>query len=532
MGRPTRVLDTETVVFLQPLSTKCLACGNTARVAYHTQRHVTTLQGHFCLQLSVRRCHQESCPRYHQPYRPEEEGRWALPYGEYSLDMIALTGMLRYRHHHSLAELHQALCDRGIVIGERTVLNLLARYEEPVSLHLSDRQRLQEIFAHQTSAILALDGLRPDVGHEVLWVFRESISGEILLARPLLSECEADLAALITEVKAALPIPIQGVISDGQHSIRNAVASALPGVPHQLCHFHYLREAAKPIYEADRHAEKELKKQVRGIRPIERTVERQNNDEAAIIRSYCSAVRSALTDDGHPPLSAPGLKLSERLTLIATSLERVAQKRGLPTALERLHRLLTNGLTTTADLWPDVQAGYGWVHRAARLLTNSEQRSASEVQQHYQPLLDEMQQEACASEPLRQMIVTFLRVTASYWSGLFPCYYVSDLPRANNDLEHLFGSTRYHERRCTGRKQASPDLVVRGAVRTVASVASQRYSFKGPELRPCNLTQWRILRHQVESRHEARREQYRFRKAPAEYLAALEEKLCQQPMRS
>ena len=157
---------------------------HTARVAYHTQRRVTTLQGHFRLSLTVWRCHQETCPRYHQPYRPEEEGRWALPYGEYGLDVIALVGMVRYRHHHSLAELHQALRDRGMVIGERTVLNLLARYEELVSLHLSDRQRLQKIFAHQTSAILALDGLRPDVGHEVLWVFRESVSGEILLARP------------------------------------------------------------------------------------------------------------------------------------------------------------------------------------------------------------------------------------------------------------------------------------------------------------------------------------------------------------
>ena len=35
-------------------------------------------------------------------------------------------------------------------------------------------------------------------------------------------------------------------------------------------HFHYLREATKPISEADRHAKKELKKRVRGIRPIER----------------------------------------------------------------------------------------------------------------------------------------------------------------------------------------------------------------------------------------------------------------------
>jgi hypothetical protein len=43
-----------------------------------------------------------------------------------------------------------------------------------------------------------------------------------------------------------------GVISDGQQSIRKAVQPVLPDVPHQLCLFHYLREAAKPVYEADR----------------------------------------------------------------------------------------------------------------------------------------------------------------------------------------------------------------------------------------------------------------------------------------
>jgi hypothetical protein len=33
---------------------------------------------------------------------------------------------------------------------------------------------------------LALDGLQPDVGHEVLWVVRDCLSGEVLLARSLL----------------------------------------------------------------------------------------------------------------------------------------------------------------------------------------------------------------------------------------------------------------------------------------------------------------------------------------------------------
>ena len=101
-------------------------------------------------------------------------------------------------------------------------------------------------------------------------------------------------------MRDALPVPIRGVISDGQQSIRKAVASALPDVPHQLCQFHYLREAAKPIYEADRHAKQELKKAVRGVRPIERALEARDDAEAEAVRGYCLAVRSALTDDGRP----------------------------------------------------------------------------------------------------------------------------------------------------------------------------------------------------------------------------------------
>lgn len=109
-----------------------------------------------------------------------------------------------------------------------------------------------------------------------------------------------------------------------------AVEIALPGVAHGLCHFHYLREAAKVIYAADRHAKKELKKQVRGVRAIERSVADGDDQISQTVRSYCLAVRSALTDDGRPPLEASGLKLQERLTLTNQSLERVAKKGNYP----------------------------------------------------------------------------------------------------------------------------------------------------------------------------------------------------------
>ena len=312
---------------LTPSRTTCVKCGQTMWIAYHTYRTVTTLKGNAHLTLHIRRCHNQQCEWYHRPYRPEEEGEWALPHGEFGLDVIALVGTLRYTSHRSIPEIHQALRDRGVPIAERTVTHLLQRYEELVALRLSEKPRLLERFKEHGQVILAIDGLQPDVGHEVLWVLRDCLSGEVLLARSLLSACEADLADLLREVQQMLGgVPIRGVISDGQHSIRKAVQAALPDVPHQLCHFHYLREAAKPVYEADRHDKKELKKHLRGVRPIERSVEQRKDAEAEAIRGYCLAVRSALTDNGRPPLEAPDLKLNARIAAIVASLTRISEK--------------------------------------------------------------------------------------------------------------------------------------------------------------------------------------------------------------
>jgi hypothetical protein len=80
------------------------------------------------------------------------------------------------------------------------------------------------------------------------------------------------------------------------------------------------------VFDADRHAKKELKKRLRGIRPLERAVEDQDTPAARIVQGYAVAVRSALSDDGLAPLDAPGLRLQERLTKIADSLQRVEEK--------------------------------------------------------------------------------------------------------------------------------------------------------------------------------------------------------------
>ena len=315
-------------VRLTPQREECVSCGERLWVAYHARRTLMTFRGLVRLTLVVRRCRNAECALYHVPYRAEEEGAWALPHGEFGLDIITVIGQLRYGEHRSIPEIHQHLVQRRVSIAQRTVTDLLERYEELVALHLADEERLLERLTHQGQVILAIDGLQPDVGHEVLWVLRDCVSGEVLLARALLSSTQHDLSALLGEVTEALPVPIRGVISDGQKTIRKAVAKLLPGVPHQLCQFHYLREAAKPIFEADRHAKAQLKQQVRGVRPIERALEGQQDEQSQAMHGYCLAVRSALTDDGRPPLCASGLKLHDRLTQISDSLARVEEKRG------------------------------------------------------------------------------------------------------------------------------------------------------------------------------------------------------------
>jgi len=176
---------------------RCWECGGAMWVAYHNHRTVHTLDGLVRLTLPVRRCRNPECERYRKSYRPEGEGGYALPHGEFGLDVIALVGALRFAEHRSVPEIRAELVRRGVGISERAVTEQLRRYEELVALRVGDGERLRGLLAEQGSVILALDGLQPDVGHEVLWVLRDCASGEILLARSLLGGGCAELVPLL-----------------------------------------------------------------------------------------------------------------------------------------------------------------------------------------------------------------------------------------------------------------------------------------------------------------------------------------------
>jgi hypothetical protein len=199
--------------------------------------------------------------------------------------------------------------------------------------------------------------------------------------------------------------------------------------------------------------------------------------------------------------------------------------------LTRLRSLLAGGLSATAALWAPVEAAYDWVFRAAAILENVASRTGAAVKASYRGLLGAMARYAARAGNLCGALATFRKVTRSYWPGLFHCYDVADLPRTDNDLEQLFGAHRYHERRSSGRKVASPGLVVRGSVRLPAALATRlRGEVRGEDLAPSDLEAWRELRAGLERRQAVRAMGRRFRRDPAAYLQKLEDALIKETL--
>lgn len=164
------------------------------------------------------------------------------------------------------------------------------------------------------------------------------------------------------------------------------------------------------------------------------------------------------------------------------------------------------------------------------VLGNKKGLEASRVRRRYRGLLAALARHRDAWQELTTAFDHFREVTKSDWPGLFRCYSVPGLPRTNNDLEQFFGSYRYHERRCSGRKVACPGTVVRGSVRLVAAAATRLRSIEGADLVPTDVKAWRDLRGALERRQAVRTRGRRFRRDPSAYLESLETSLINQAL--
>ncbi len=254
----------------------------------------------------------------------------------YGLDVVAYIGHLRFGEHRTRAEIWQRLRqETPIQISERHVQNLLEVY---LAVLRASQQDLRAVTAATVAAhggiILSLDGLQPEQGNEQLWVVREVLSGAVLGAAHLQQATAPMLAALLRPIVAA-QVPVLGVVSDAQESIRLAVTELFPGVPHQLCQYHALREAAEPLWEADRHLLVEAKKELRGLRDVEQRTRRAGEPEptdpaSTVVLDTVLALRQTVRERGTLPFGFAGVRVLAALDELGATLDRCLAKRGIP----------------------------------------------------------------------------------------------------------------------------------------------------------------------------------------------------------
>jgi len=248
-------------VYFSPEIKLCPHCHEPLKRSHISwQKYIFTLKSTLHATSYAYRCTNKTCPKPKEIYRSTEAEMHSLKYYQFSLDVIAKVGHLYFKEHQTIDQITQTLRKLNI---SRSEINLLC--QAYLALIKADRQQdnaFLEKLQKNGGIILAIDGVQPEKGNETLWILKDHQTGETLLARNLQSADKDSIATLLRQVKA-LGIPVKGVISDGQRSIRLAVAAEFPGVPHQLCHFHFLRNIARPISEMDRALKVDLKKKVR-----------------------------------------------------------------------------------------------------------------------------------------------------------------------------------------------------------------------------------------------------------------------------
>jgi mutator family transposase len=285
------------------------------------------------------RCSDPGCAFGRSVYRSAQaEARQVRGHG-YGLDVVVRIGALRFGEHRTREEIWRRLRDETpVLISERHVQHLLEVYLALLRASGQDlAARFGPVAREHGGLILSVDGLQPEQGNEQLWVVRELHSGGVAAATNLQQASAPFLAALLRPITAA-GLPVLGVVSDAQQSLRQAVAEVFPGVPHQICQYHALREATEPLWEADRHLLAQMKKELRDLRDVEdRTRQCRAQRIAAgkapdpadeVVLDAVLALRQVLRERGGQPLDFGALRASDELAALERALASCLTKKG------------------------------------------------------------------------------------------------------------------------------------------------------------------------------------------------------------
>jgi hypothetical protein len=334
--KPPRAFGGLPRVRYRPELRQCPHCGTALAYSHPVWRKpLQSLTGIAHVTSLGYRCPQPACAFRRTVYRSARAEARQVKGSGYGLDVVVRIGHLRFTAHRTRAEIWRELdAHTPVAVSERHVQNLLEVYLALLRASQQDvgAQVAATVAAHG-GIILALDGLQPEPGEAPLWVVREVLSGAVLGAAPLAAATAEALAGLLHPVRAA-GVPVLGVVSDAQAAIRLAVADVFPGVPHQLCQWHALKEAAEPLWAADRQLVGEATQALRDVRAVEAATRRADpagaDPASGVVLDAALAVRQTVGERGALPFAFAAPRVVARLEAVGQTLDRCLARGGTP----------------------------------------------------------------------------------------------------------------------------------------------------------------------------------------------------------
>jgi len=317
--------------YYRPEQMTCPYCHHVLKRAYPIWRKYIIFLNGRCQVVSIGyRCSNSKCRQAGRMYISQAAQRLTVRGSSFALEVIVQIGYWRFWKRWTVAQIHEMLTQvHHLPISEREVLYLIEVFL--VLLRGTYHLRLEEHAAYfrRHGVFIAIDALKPEKGNMALYVVRELRFGLVLHQVSLLSTAHQTLAIRLFQPVKHLGYRVRGWVSDDEKALRMAATIVLPGVSHQTCQSHCLRDAARPIVEADQALKKALKQAIRSpFYTVCRAIDQLAPDDPchAVLSTYADLIRTTLTEGSKPPFALGGLRVFEDLTRLEASLQRSRKK--------------------------------------------------------------------------------------------------------------------------------------------------------------------------------------------------------------
>lgn len=177
--------------------------------------------------------------------------RGLTPYrATFGYDVMVSVGLSLFMRCRSEQAIMEDLTRNNVVVSQREIGFLGKKFIAYLAIaHEQSRDRLKQVMASRGGYVLHLDGTcEKDSPH--LFTGMDGIAQIVLDNIKLPSEKAERLIPFFRKIKRQYGAPV-ALVHDMGRGIISAVKTVFPGIPDFICHFHFLRDIGKDLFETE-----------------------------------------------------------------------------------------------------------------------------------------------------------------------------------------------------------------------------------------------------------------------------------------